>query len=136
MNCCASRATAINLGALSDDNAESIALLKHNSSRARLRLDYCSLLMKGTYAMAVFPNDPTATIPDCIKGLIFDCDGTLVDSMLMHYLAWKEAMAAVNIQISEERFYSLAGVPTSTIVQTLAKEQNVDCDVQAAAENK
>jgi beta-phosphoglucomutase family hydrolase len=75
-------------------------------------------------------------IPDCIKGLIFDCDGTLVDSMLMHYLAWKEAMAAVNIQISEERFYSLAGVPTSTIVQTLAKEQNVDCDVQAAAENK
>jgi HAD superfamily hydrolase (TIGR01509 family) len=86
--------------------------------------------------MAVFPDDPTAEIPDRIKGLIFDCDGTLVDSMLIHYLAWKEAMDAVDIQISEERFYSLAGVPTVTIVETLAKEQNVICDVQAAAENK
>src|SRR6516225_3431051 len=88
------------------------------------------------YGMAVFPNDPTATIPDRIKGLIFDCDGTLVDSMRIHYSAWKEAMEAVNIEISQKRFYSLAGVPTLTIVQTLAKEQNVTCDVQAAAENK
>ena len=86
--------------------------------------------------MAVFPNDPTATIPERIKGLIFDCDGTLVDSMRIHYSAWKEAMQAVNIEISQERFYSLAGVPTLTIVQTLAQEQNVNCDVQAAAENK
>ena len=86
--------------------------------------------------MAVFPNDPTATIPERIKGLIFDCDGTLVDSMRIHYSAWKEAMEAVNIEISQERFYSLAGLPTLTIVQTLAQEQNVNCDVQAAAENK
>jgi len=86
--------------------------------------------------MAAFPNDPTATIPDRIKGLIFDCDGTLVDSMRIHYSAWKEAMEAVNIEITQERFYSLAGVPTLTIVQTLAQEQNVNCDVQAAAENK
>src|SRR5262245_55291937 len=86
--------------------------------------------------MAVFPNVPAATIPDWIKGLIFDCDGTLVDSMRLHYSAWKEAMEAVNIEISQERFYSLAGVPTLTIVQTLAKEQNVVCDVQAAAQNK
>src|SRR5262252_8906564 len=88
------------------------------------------------HAMAVFPNDPAATIPERIKGLIFDCDGTLVDSMHIHYSAWKEAMEAVNVKISQERFYSLAGVPTLTIVQTLAKEQNVICDVQAAAENK
>jgi beta-phosphoglucomutase family hydrolase len=86
--------------------------------------------------MAVFPNDPAATIPDRIKGLIFDCDGTLVDSMRIHYSAWKEAMEAVNIKISEERFYGLAGVPTLTIIQTLATEQNVSCDLQAAAENK
>jgi len=86
--------------------------------------------------MAVFPHDPAATIPDSIKGLIFDCDGTLVDSMRVHYSAWKEAMEAVRIEISEKRFYSLAGVPTLTIVQTLADEQNVICDVPAAAENK
>src|SRR5262245_25409876 len=86
--------------------------------------------------MAVFPNDPAATIPDRIKGLIFDCDGRLGDGVRIHDSAWKEAMEAVNIEISQERFYSLAGVPTLTIVQTLAQEQNVNCDVQAAAENK
>lgn len=30
------------------------------------------------------------------KGLIFDCDGTLVDSMPLHMNAWKHAFLAVN----------------------------------------
>jgi beta-phosphoglucomutase family hydrolase len=86
--------------------------------------------------MAVFPNDPAATIPEQIKGLIFDCDGTLVDSMPLHYLAWKEAMEEVGIQISEERFYAFAGMPTVAIIETLARQQNVICDAQAASEEK
>jgi beta-phosphoglucomutase family hydrolase len=86
--------------------------------------------------MAVFPTDPAATIPERIKGLIFDCDGTLVDSMPLHFLAWKEAMQDVGIQISQEQFYFFAGMPTVTIIETLAKEQNVTCDAQAAAEEK
>src|SRR6266700_7623918 len=86
--------------------------------------------------MAVFPTDPAATIPQQFKGLIFDCDGTLVDSMPLHYLAWKQAMEAVNIHFSEQRFYSFSGMPTVTIIETLAKEQNVICDAQATAEEK
>ncbi|HZZ26581.1 MAG TPA: HAD family phosphatase [Pirellulales bacterium] len=86
--------------------------------------------------MAVFPADYPAAIPERFKGLIFDCDGTLADTMPLHYLAWKEAMDARNIHFPEERFYAFSGMPTVTIIETLAKEQNVACDAQAAAEEK
>ncbi len=86
--------------------------------------------------MPNFPNDPTAPIPANFKGLIFDCDGTLVDTMPLHYLAWKKALDAVQIQFSEERFYSFSGMPTVKIIETLAKEQNMVVDAQAAAEEK
>jgi beta-phosphoglucomutase family hydrolase len=85
---------------------------------------------------AVFPTDPAATIPEHFRGLIFDCDGTLVDTMPLHYLAWKAAMDAVNIRITEEQFYSFSGMPTVTIIETLANQQNVICDAWAAAEEK
>src|SRR5262249_32269142 len=86
--------------------------------------------------MADFPADYAAAIPQRFKGLIFDCDGTLVDTMPLHYLAWKEAMDALHIDFPEERFYAFSGMPSVTIVETLAKEQNVACDAQAAAEEK
>ena len=86
--------------------------------------------------MAVFPNDPAATIPERFQGLIFDCDGTLVDTMPLHYLAWKDALQAVGITITEEQFYVFSGMPTVTIAETLANQQNVICDIRALAEEK
>jgi beta-phosphoglucomutase family hydrolase len=86
--------------------------------------------------MPVFPSDPSAAIPDEFKGLIFDCDGTLVDTMPLHFRAWTQAMAAVGITITEEQFYAFSGMPTVKIIETLAKEQNVTCDVATAAEEK
>jgi beta-phosphoglucomutase family hydrolase len=86
--------------------------------------------------MAMFPTDPAAIIPERFKGLIFDCDGTLVDTMPLHFVAWKAAMQAVGITITEEQFYSFSGMPTVTIIQTLAKQQKVICDARAAAEEK
>jgi beta-phosphoglucomutase family hydrolase len=86
--------------------------------------------------MAVFPQDHSAEIPLHIKGLIFDCDGTLVDTMPLHYMAWKKAMDFVGIRFPEDRFYSFAGTPTVTIIETLAREQNVICDARALAEKK
>jgi beta-phosphoglucomutase-like phosphatase (HAD superfamily) len=32
-------------------------------------------------------------VPDFVKGLIFDCDGTLVDSMLSHK-AWEHVITS------------------------------------------
>ena len=57
------------------------------------------------------------------RALIFDCDGTLADTMPIHWEAWQEVTALYQIDFTEERFYALGGVPTRDIVRMLAEEQ-------------
>ncbi len=61
--------------------------------------------------------------------LIFDCDGTLVDTMPTHFQAWRATLAPLGIVFTEETFYRLAGVPTRTIVTQVAAAQGVEVDV-------
>ena len=53
----------------------------------------------------------TVTDPQ-IRGLIFDCDGTLADTMPLHFVAWQATLSRYNVPLDEDRFYSLAGQPT------------------------
>lgn len=69
-------------------------------------------------------------------GLIFDCDGTLIDSMPAHYHAWLAALAPVGIELPEARFYGLAGMPTSRIAELLVRESQVDADPQQLSARK
>jgi HAD superfamily hydrolase (TIGR01509 family) len=71
-----------------------------------------------------------------IKGIIFDCDGTLADTMPLHWRAWNVVTARHNILFSEERFYALGGVPTRDILTMLAAEQGRDFDVPAVTKEK
>ncbi|MEM6756750.1 MAG: beta-phosphoglucomutase family hydrolase [Planctomycetota bacterium] len=77
-------------------------------------------------------------LPDlhAFDGLIFDCDGTLIDTMPAHYRAWSETMEAYGIHFPEDRFYALGGVPAHRIVATLAAEQGVELDAWAVAHEK
>ena len=59
------------------------------------------------------------TIAPHIQGLIFDADGTLVDTMALHYLAWRETMQVLGADFPEKLFYDLAGVPSDKIIETL-----------------
>lgn len=68
--------------------------------------------------------------------LIFDCDGTLTDSMAAHFVAWKQTMDRHGIVFSEDRFYSLAGMPTQNIIELLSREQGVDVDAVVVAHEK
>ena len=70
------------------------------------------------------------------KAIIFDCDGTLVDSMPIHFLAWYETMKRYGIEFREDRFYSLGGMPSHRIIEMLASEQNVAIDPQSVAIEK
>ena len=83
-----------------------------------------------------WPEDPNAPIPDRIKGLIFDCDGTVVDTMPVHYAAWCKALEKVRLHLAEDRFYSLAGATAHSITAMLAKEQGIACDPAAVAHDK
>jgi len=52
-------------------------------------------------------------------GYIFDCDGTLADTMPLHYKAWCAALAEHALEFPEALFYELGGVPTEKIVELL-----------------
>ena len=77
-------------------------------------------------------------VPDrCFGGYIFDCDGTLADTMPLHYRAWKRAIEELGGQFSEELFYQLGGKPTGQIFELLRDEHGLNVgDVHAASERK
>lgn len=70
------------------------------------------------------------------QGLIFDCDGTLADTMPMHWRAWQMIAGKYKLHFPEDRFYSLGGVPSHDILKMLAQEQGVTIDHVAAGHEK
>ena len=70
------------------------------------------------------------------KALIFDCDGTLADTMPLHWHAWHAVAQRYGIDFPEDRFYQLGGVPARDILQMLSAEQNHPLDPIAVAKEK
>jgi HAD superfamily hydrolase (TIGR01509 family) len=72
--------------------------------------------------------------PGDFAGYIFDCDGTLIDSMPVHYRAWDAAMRAYGLRepLSEDLFYSLGGVPTRRVVELFNEHYGLSADPTAA----
>jgi beta-phosphoglucomutase family hydrolase len=71
-------------------------------------------------------------------GYIFDLDGTLVDTMPLHYRAWNRAMqrAGLKQELSEDLFYSLGGVPTRQVAALLAKHYGLTINVEKVFHEK
>jgi HAD superfamily hydrolase (TIGR01509 family) len=61
--------------------------------------------------------------PDGTAGLIFDCDGTLADTMPLHFRAWTAMVNENGLTFPETQFYALAGMPSERIINQLATEQ-------------
>ncbi len=57
--------------------------------------------------------------PGDFDAFIFDCDGTLADSMPVHFLAWSAAFHEAHpaIDFPEDFFYSLGGTPTVEVAR-------------------
>jgi HAD superfamily hydrolase (TIGR01509 family) len=68
--------------------------------------------------------------------LLFDCDGTLADTMPAHYVAWRHVTEMHGIVFDEDRFYSLGGRPSREIVALLAREVGIEIDIDQAAHLK
>jgi len=68
--------------------------------------------------------------------ILFDCDGTLADTMPAHYRAWRMVTDPHGMAFDEDRFYSMGGRPTRDIVATLAAEAGVAVDVEQEAHRK
>ena len=71
-----------------------------------------------------------------IKGIIFDCDGTLADTMPLHWRAWQSVSQRHSFHFPEDRFYSLGGVPSRDILKMLRQEQGLAIDPLTVAKEK
>src|SRR6184192_948783 len=74
--------------------------------------------------------------PSSPRALIFDCDGTLADTMPLHWRAWQIIAARHRFHLAEDRFYALGGVPSRDILKMLGREQGVALDAVAVAHEK
>lgn len=72
--------------------------------------------------------EPRDLIADDVKGLIFDCDGTLVDTMPLHWQAWCQICEETGLQFNKKDFLKLAGVPGKYIIRELAINQCIELD--------
>jgi beta-phosphoglucomutase family hydrolase len=70
------------------------------------------------------------------RGLIFDCDGTLADTMPLHWRAWQMVTQRHNLHFPEDRFYATGGIPSRDILKLLATEQGRSLDHLAVAHEK
>ena len=71
-----------------------------------------------------------------IQGLVFDCDGTLADTMPLHWIAWNRIATRHGLHFPEDRFYALGGVPSRDILKLLSREQNIALDPIAVSAEK
>jgi beta-phosphoglucomutase family hydrolase len=70
------------------------------------------------------------------RAYIFDCDGTVVDSMPLHYRGWQRALAEWNCPFDETTFYSWGGKPVRKIIADLNQMHGLEMPVDSLAERK
>lgn len=78
-------------------------------------------------------------IPDRdFKAYIFDCDGTLVESMPIHYACWVEALilSGATYPFTEDEFYFYAGISEYDTVIILNEKHGARVNPQMVVETK
>jgi beta-phosphoglucomutase family hydrolase len=74
--------------------------------------------------------------PGPFGAYLFDCDGTVADSMPLHYRAWKQALAEWNCEFDEKLFYAWGGMPVVEIISTLNRQRGLNMPVEAVCRRK
>ncbi len=60
-----------------------------------------------------------------IKAIIFDCDGVLVDTEHLKFLAWQEALAAYHIDFSVEEYMLLVGHSPKNVFKMIEQSKKL-----------
>lgn len=74
--------------------------------------------------------------PGEFEAYLFDCDGTIVDSMPLHYLAWQRALDEWGCEFPEELFYAWGGRPVADIIATLNERHGLAMPVATVTERR
>ncbi|WP_158972776.1 HAD family phosphatase [Paraglaciecola sp. L3A3] len=70
------------------------------------------------------------------KAIVFDMDGTLIDSMGAHVKAWQNTCEHFGYDFDPEYMHGLGGVPTRQIAVLLNNKFSLNCDPDEVAAKK
>jgi HAD superfamily hydrolase (TIGR01509 family) len=70
------------------------------------------------------------------RAYLFDCDGTIVDSMPLHYVAWRTTLEEWGCPFPEELFYTWGGKPVDEIISTLNEMRGLHMPVEEVGKRK
>jgi HAD superfamily hydrolase (TIGR01509 family) len=76
------------------------------------------------------------TVAKGVKGLIFDCDGTLADTMPIHIEAWAATFAARGISCPPDFIEHVKGMPAENIIAEFNRRYNHTIDTRSFAKEK
>jgi len=74
--------------------------------------------------------------PGPFRAYLFDCDGTIADSMPLHYVAWSKALAQWSCEFAEAEFYAWGGMPVAEIVTALNQRHGLVMPVEEVTRRK
>jgi beta-phosphoglucomutase-like phosphatase (HAD superfamily) len=82
----------------------------------------------------LYPAAVLLPLPDGeFRAYLFDCDGTIADSMPVHYVAWQQALKEWGGVLPEDLFYAWGGRPVVDIIADLNERQGLTMPVAAVA---
>ena len=81
-------------------------------------------------------NNKILSVDPRAKGLIFDIDGTISDTMPIHLIAYQKTALEYGFEITSELFYSMSGIPAFQTSAILKEKFGKDFDPQEFAHKK
>lgn len=70
------------------------------------------------------------------RGLVFDCDGTLIDSMPLHKRLWDDCLAPHGVTLPSDFIDTHAGKPTDVIIGIINEQFGVRIDADEFLDEK
>jgi HAD superfamily hydrolase (TIGR01509 family) len=94
------------------------------------------LLVRAKGELIEMPNTPLLLPSVLFTAYLFDLDGTVADSMPLHYRSWKQAVEEAGGTFPEDLFYSWGGIPLPRTVELLNEKLGYSLPVIETARRK
>lgn len=97
-----------------------------------------SLHIFKTVMIDLFISEPLEGLEQQVSAVLFDCDGTLVDTMGAHFRSWEAVLAGHNVStpLSYDHFCTWGGMAGHLVAREICAHLNLNHDPEALAQLK